>query len=79
MMTDKKKIGLEFEEDFDDVSDLLEDTLPNPTLLEYYRRLKKREIVGCEARACLSRIAVNTGSTVSSSAQSSSKYAAMVW
>lgn len=45
MMTDKKKIGLEFEEDFDDVSDLLEDALPNPTLLEYYRRLKKREIL----------------------------------
>lgn len=44
-MTDKKKIGLEFEDDFDDVSDLLEDALPNPTLLEYYRRLKKREIL----------------------------------
>lgn len=44
-MTENKKIGLEFEEDFEDVSGLLDETLPDPTLLEYYRRLKKREIL----------------------------------
>lgn len=34
-----------FTDDFEDVSDLMETTLPSPELLEYYRRLKNREIV----------------------------------
>ena len=33
------------EEDFMDVEDLMETTLPPPTLLEYYRRLNDREIL----------------------------------
>lgn len=44
-MSENKKMGLEFEEDFEDVSSLMEETLPDPSLLEYYRRLKKREIL----------------------------------
>ena len=42
-------------------------------------RLKKRDSVGCDARAALSNIAVMTGSFVSSSAQSSSKQALIIW
>ncbi len=44
-MSENKKIGLEFEEDFEDVGHLMEEVLPDPTLLEHYRRLKKREIL----------------------------------
>lgn len=33
------------EDEFMDVEDLMETTLPPPTLLEYYRRLKDREIL----------------------------------
>lgn len=44
-MSENKKMGLEFEEEFEDVSGLMEETLPDPSLLEYYRRLKKREIL----------------------------------
>ena len=35
----------EFETDFEDVQGLMDETLPDPCLLEYYRRLKKREIL----------------------------------
>lgn len=35
----------EFEDDFADVAELLECQLPDPTMLEFYRRLKKREIL----------------------------------
>lgn len=41
----KNSIKGEFEDDFEDVQDLMENMLPDPTLLEYYRRLKKREIL----------------------------------
>lgn len=43
--SDEKKIGIEFGEDFEDVQELIEEVLPDPTLLEYYRRLKNREIL----------------------------------
>lgn len=35
----------EFGEDFEDVQCLMDEALPDPSLLEYYRRLKKREIL----------------------------------
>lgn len=41
----KYRICGEFAEDFEDIQDLMEDVLPEPSLLEYYRRLKKREIL----------------------------------
>ena len=41
----KNRICGEFAEDFEDIQDLMEDVLPEPSLLEYYRRLKKREIL----------------------------------
>lgn len=40
-----KGISVEFGDDFADVQDLMEAVLPDPALLEYYRRLKKREIL----------------------------------
>ena len=42
-------------------------------------RLKNLEIVGWDARLFFSRMAPKTGSEVNSSAQSSSKYAAIIW
>lgn len=42
---DSTKAGMEFAEEFEDVQELMDETLPDPTLLEYYRRLKKREIL----------------------------------
>ena len=41
----KNRICGEFAEDIEDIQDLMEDVLPEPSLLEYYRRLKKREIL----------------------------------
>ena len=41
----KNRICGEFAEDLEDIQDLMEDVLPEPSLLEYYRRLKKREIL----------------------------------
>lgn len=41
----KNGIKCEFAEDFEDVQELIEDVLPDPSLLEFYRRLKKREIL----------------------------------
>lgn len=41
----RKGVSVEFGDDFDDVQELMEEVLPDPTLLEYYRRLKKREIL----------------------------------
>lgn len=43
MMNDKNK-GFEMEEDFIDVSELMDTHLPEPAMLEYYRGLKNREI-----------------------------------
>lgn len=40
-----KKLMEEFNEDFIDVGGVLDTTLPDPTMVEYYRRLKKREIL----------------------------------
>lgn len=40
-----KKLAVGFEEDFSDMADMLDAFLPDPGLLELYRRLKKREIV----------------------------------
>lgn len=42
---DSAKAGVEFAEEFEDVQELMDETLPDPMLLEYYRRLKKREIL----------------------------------
>lgn len=42
---DNTKAGMEFAEEFEDVQELMDETLPDPTLLEYYRRLKNREIL----------------------------------
>lgn len=41
----KKDVSVEFEDEFYDVKGLMEETLPDPALLEYYRRLKNREIL----------------------------------
>ena len=41
----RKGVSVEFGDDFDDVQELMEEVLPDPTLLEYYRRLKKREVL----------------------------------
>lgn len=41
----RKGVSVEFGDDFDDVQELMEEVLPDPALLEYYRRLKKREIL----------------------------------
>jgi ATP-dependent Clp protease protease subunit len=43
MMNDKNN-GFEMEEDFIDVSELMDTHLPEPAMLEYYRGLKNREI-----------------------------------
>ena len=43
--SDEKKVSIEFGDEFDDVQDLMEENLPDPSLLEYYRRLKNREIL----------------------------------
>lgn len=43
-MHNKKGIG-EFTEEFYDVEALMETSLPDPTLLEFYRRTQKREIL----------------------------------
>lgn len=40
-----KKLAAEFEEDFADMEGVLDTSLPDPGLLELYRRLRKREIV----------------------------------
>ena len=40
-----KKLMEEFNEDFIDVGGVLDTTLPDPIMVEYYRRLKKREIL----------------------------------
>lgn len=40
-----KKLTDEFEDDLSDMSGVLDTSLPDPGLLELYRRLKKREIV----------------------------------
>lgn len=40
-----KKLAEEFEDDFADVADILDTSLPDPALLERYRQLKNREIV----------------------------------
>lgn len=40
----KPDICTEFESDFEDVGGLLDTTLPEPVMLEYYRGLKNREI-----------------------------------
>ena len=40
-----KKLMEEFNDDFIDVGGVLDTTLPDPTMVEYYRRLKKREIL----------------------------------
>ncbi len=42
---DSIKASIEFMEEFEDVQDLMDEKLPDPTLLEHYRRLKKREIL----------------------------------
>lgn len=42
---DEKKPLVEFMDEFGDVETLMETSLPDPTLLEYYRRLQKREIL----------------------------------
>lgn len=34
-----------FAEEFDDIDDILDATLPSPLMVEYYRRLKEREIL----------------------------------
>lgn len=41
----KNGICREFDDDFEDVQGLMDEVLPDPALLEYYRRLKKREIL----------------------------------
>lgn len=43
--SDEKKVSIEFGDEFDDVQELMEENLPDPSLLEYYRRLKNREIL----------------------------------
>lgn len=40
-----RNIMFEFEEDFSDMTALLDTTLPDPALIELYRRLRNREIV----------------------------------
>lgn len=40
-----KKLAAEFEDDFADMAGVLDTSLPEPGLLELYRRLRKREIV----------------------------------
>lgn len=40
-----KKLTAEFEDDFSDMAGVLDTSLPDPSLLELHRRLKKREIV----------------------------------
>ena len=40
----KNGVKCEFEDEFQDVQALMDDLLPDPSLLEFYRRLKKREI-----------------------------------
>lgn len=40
-----KKLAAEFEDDFVDMAGVLDTSLPEPGLLELYRRLRKREIV----------------------------------
>ncbi len=42
---DSIKASIEFMEEFEDVQDLMDEKIPDPTLLEHYRRLKKREIL----------------------------------
>lgn len=42
---DEKKPLVEFVDEFIDVEGMMETSLPDPTLLEYYRRLQKREIL----------------------------------
>lgn len=44
-MRDEKKPLVEFVDEFSDVEGLMETSLPDPSLLEYYRRLQKREIL----------------------------------
>lgn len=39
------KLMDEFNEDFNDMEGLFDATLPDPTMVEFYRRLKKREIL----------------------------------
>ena len=41
----KRNVMEEFSEDFEDMEALLDTSLPEPALVEYYRRLKKREIL----------------------------------
>ena len=40
-----KKLMDEFNEDFSDMEGLFDTTLPDPTMVEFYRRLKNREIL----------------------------------
>lgn len=40
-----EKLAVEFEDDFSDMEGILDTSLPDPSLLELYRRLRKREIV----------------------------------
>lgn len=40
-----KKLMDEFNEDFSDMDGLFDTTLPDPTMVEFYRRLKNREIL----------------------------------
>lgn len=40
-----RKLATEFEDDFADVENVLDTSLPDPDLLEQYRRLRRREIV----------------------------------
>lgn len=44
-MSATKKIMEEFEVDFKDVSGVIDTSLPAPELLEFYRRIKRREIL----------------------------------
>ena len=44
-MRDEKNPLVEFADEFNDVETLMETSLPDPTLLEYYRRMQKREIL----------------------------------
>lgn len=41
-----KKLMEEFNEDFIDVGGVLDTTLPDPTMVEYYRRLKSARFFG---------------------------------